>query len=102
NAIQYATTGSSVVVFLTQSDAGAWCLAIENSVDDAPEQDPEAWFVAFDRGFTPQSAERNGCGLGLTAVEYLVRAQGGHVLARTDGRHVYFGVIFGQPGQVQM
>ena len=99
NAVQYASTGSEIIVGLNQSESGAWCLTVQNSVDDVPETDPNAWFVAFDRGFGVKSTQRSGLGLGLTAVEYLVRALGGQVMAQTRGNQVYFGVIFGRENQ---
>lgn len=96
NAIQYASTDSTVTVGLNQSEGGAWCLTVQNNVDEVPEAEPDAWFTPFDRGFSVQSAQQSGTGLGLTAVEYLVRAQGGQVMAQTRGNRVYFGVIFGR------
>lgn len=94
NAIQYASAGSTVFVNVCPDTVGAWCVTVQNVVDEATDDDPNNWFIPFNRGDTDKVAARKGFGLGLTAVEYLVRAQGGQVMARSCGNQVYFGVAF--------
>jgi signal transduction histidine kinase len=94
NAVQYSAVDSVVRVFLRESSSGAWCVVVNNVVDRPPSEDPKSWFTAFSRGSNAKSVERRGQGLGLTAVEYLVRSQGGHIMARSIGNHIWFGVIF--------
>jgi signal transduction histidine kinase len=92
NAIRYSAADTEVRVSLRRSPTRMLVL-VTNVTERQPRDDPYSWFAPFQRGDHARRAGGRGLGLGLTVIGHLVRAHGGHVLARSRNNRVTLGFV---------
>ncbi|MEO1596474.1 MAG: ATP-binding protein [Pseudomonadota bacterium] len=76
NACRYAREHVRV---RARSDAGSYCLLVEDDGEGVPEQEREAVFKAFTRLDTSRNRDTGGYGLGLAIVARIAELHGGRV-----------------------
>ncbi len=87
NAVQHGDSGSTVDVRLCGSDA-AWVAIDVTNVGAMPPETAALLFTPF----ASSNAATRGTGLGLYIVDHVVKAHGGTVSGRSDGRRTTFTV----------
>lgn len=91
NACHYAACGSVVEIRLQRNRWRILC-TVTNRVDTVPD-DAAYWSDPFRRGTTSEARHPQGKGLGLTVVNQLVAAHGGHTLSRVTTSTVTVGFV---------
>jgi two-component system heavy metal sensor histidine kinase CusS len=90
NGIRHSRVGEAVTVRIAQH-AQAVALTVENDGDGIP---PEHLPRLFDRFYRIDPSRRagEGTGLGLAITRAIIRAHGGHIAARSEGKKAIFEV----------
>jgi PAS domain S-box-containing protein len=78
NAVKYGDAAKPIKVN-AQPENGHVCISIHNEGNPIPPADQEALFKPFHRTHQAMSGGKKGWGIGLTLVQGMVAAHGGHV-----------------------
>ncbi len=90
NAITYTNPGGTVTVSVTTEDDQAQLLVNDTGIGIAPEDQPHV-FERFYRADPARSRAAGGSGLGLSIVDWVVKAHGGTVMVESQlGRGTTF------------
>ena len=83
NATKYNRPGGTIAISLTHSDGYAE-FKIANTGEDVSQEVLDGVFDRFARGKNAQGRV-DGCGLGLTIAQWIVRAHGGNIRLYAEG-----------------
>ncbi|MGZ0656606.1 sensor histidine kinase [Coraliomargarita sp. W4R72] len=86
NAAKYATSGERADVVLTLESQG-WCLRVTDYGAGIPASERKQVFAAFHRSDDRLTAERPGCGLGLSIAARLAEEMGGTLTLEDNQPH---------------
>ena len=84
NAVKFSPKGGRIGVTLRERDGGVQIVVRDQGSGIAPEFLPQI-FDRFAQAESSNQRYRSGLGLGLSIVQHLVQAHGGHVCARSEG-----------------
>jgi signal transduction histidine kinase len=96
NAIRYTPAGGTITVSCGSDDHAAWAVITDTGIGMSPEVQ-ERIFEKFYRAREARDVESQGLGLGLSLVQELIQAHGGHVeVESTPGVGSTFRVVLPQ------
>ena len=96
NAVKYTEKGGTILISLEKRDRMA-VLCVENTLREAPGEEPEKWFDRFYRGDSARTQKNGGYGVGLSVARAIVQAHKGTITAEycEEGKSVVFTVRLG-------